>query len=148
MDFCQLELLRRTRIRVNTDLNLLTQVLVWFDQFNHPIIPQAVWLQCQLALAEGFTNAVRHAHDGKPPETPIDIEVTLRDQAMELRIWDCGSGFDLDQLLNTMPQTVDQNAEGGRGLKIIEQTADVFRYIRTADHRNCLVIIKHYSPAI
>jgi len=145
-DFCPLDPPKKVKILVRTDLNLLAQVLDWFEQFKHPTLPHAVWLQCQLALAEGFTNAVRHAHRGKPLEVPIEIEVSTRSQAIEIRIWDQGSGFDLEHSLSTVPAFMDVLAEGGRGLKIIEKTSDVFSYTRTADHRNCLLIIRNYPP--
>jgi serine/threonine-protein kinase RsbW len=145
-DFCPLESPKKVKIAVSTDLSLLSQVLVWFDQFKQAALPYAVWLQCQLALAEGFTNAVRHAHQGKPSETPIEIEVSTRSEAIEIRIWDQGSGFDLEKSLSKIPAFVDLLAEGGRGLKIIEKSADVFSYTRTHDHRNCLLIVKNYAP--
>lgn len=145
-DFCPLEPSKKVKTLVRTDLGLLAQVLSWFDQFKHPTLPHTVWLQCQLALAEGFTNAVRHAHQDKSSEIPIEIEVSTRSQAIEIRIWDEGSGFDLERSLKTVPAFVDLLAEGGRGLKIIEKTADVFSYTRTLDHRNCLLIIRNYSP--
>jgi serine/threonine-protein kinase RsbW len=133
-----------TRIKTSTDLHLLSQVLKWFDQFDQPQIPRAVWFQCQLALAEGFTNAVRHAHADKPVETPIEVEVTLREGAIELRIWDYGSGFDLEHRLDTLPEPKNQQHAGGRGLKIIQQTADLMHYEAVDAERNCLLIVKHY----
>ncbi len=143
-DSCPLDPPNRVKILVRTDLGLLAKVLDWFDQFKQPTLPHPIWLQCQLALAEGFTNAVRHAHQGKPLEVPIEIEVSTRSQAIEIRIWDQGSGFDLERSLNAVPAFMDLLAEGGRGLKIIEKTSDVFSYTRTADHRNCLLIIRNY----
>jgi len=147
-DFCPLDPPKRVKITVRTDLGLLAQILSWFDQFKHPTLPHIVWLQCQLALAEGFTNAVRHAHQNQPSDIPIEIEVSTRSQAIEIRIWDQGSGFDLERSLNTVPAFMDLLAEGGRGLKIIAKTADVFSYTRTADHRNCLLIIRNYPPQV
>ena len=143
-DFCPLDPPKRVKILVRTDLGLLAKVLDWFDQFKQPTLPHVIWLQCQLALAEGFTNAVRHAHRGKPLEVPIEIEVSTRSQAIEIRIWDQGSGFDLERSLKAVPAFMDLLAEGGRGLKIIEKTSDVFSYTRTADQRNCLLIIRNY----
>jgi serine/threonine-protein kinase RsbW len=138
-----LNLSQQTHLQVNTDLTALTQVISWFDQF-YSIAPRSVWMQCQLALAEGFTNAVRHAHKGKPPTTPIDIEVTVLNQSLELRIWDQGPECDLDQLLEKLPPGVDRESEGGRGLKLMRRMADVLSYTRTVDNRNCLLIVKHY----
>lgn len=132
------------RTQVNTDLSQLAQVLAWFNQIDHAAVPRFIWLQCELALAEGFTNAVRHAHYNLPVETPIEIELTLYDQAIELRIWDYGAGFDLEKSLQTLPWPNDQDI-GGRGLKIIAQTADVFHYIPVERQRNCLLMIKTYG---
>lgn len=144
MNSSQLEPPKTIRTQVSTDLRLLAQVLAWFNQLRHPLIPQSVWLKCELALAEGFTNAVRHAHAGKPSETPIEIEVTFQKQAIELRIWDYGSGFDLTEQLHDLPEPAAQETSGGRGLKIIQQTADEFSYRAVDERRNCLLIIKHY----
>lgn len=139
-----MKFLRQAQIQVNTDLDELAHVLEWFDQFNSPTISRPIWLQCQLALAEGFTNAVRHAHRDKPRETPIDIEVTVLSQALEIRIWDFGSVFNLKHLLETLPTEMDKEAEGGRGLKLIKRMADRVDYMRTTDDRNCLLIVKDY----
>ena len=53
-------------------------------------------MQGQLAVAEGFTNAVRHAHKGLPLETPIKLEVTVFNERLEIKIWDYGQPFDLE----------------------------------------------------
>jgi serine/threonine-protein kinase RsbW len=134
-------------LQVNTDLDALAQVLEWFDQFNHPPIPSQTWMQCQLALAEGFTNAVRHAHRGQPMDLVIDVEVQVLDDRLEIRIWDQGAPFDLNQRLASMPQELDSEAEGGRGLRLMERIADKLSYTRMQDSRNCLLIVKYYSEA-
>jgi serine/threonine-protein kinase RsbW len=140
-----LNLLKRAQIQVPTDLGALAQVLSWFDQFSHPPIPHVVWLQCQLILAEGFTNAVRHAHQGYPSETPIDIEVSMFTDALEIRIWDRGAPFDLESKLAKMPVGMDKHAEGGRGLKLMRRMSDVLTYSRMEDERNCLLAAKRYD---
>ncbi|MDX2213256.1 MAG: anti-sigma regulatory factor [Oculatellaceae cyanobacterium bins.114] len=138
----------KAHLRTNTDLHALAQVLAWFDQFNHSTIPHSVWLQCQLALAEGFTNAVRHAHKGQPSDTVIDIEVVVLEGCLEIRIWDFGAGFDLEKTLARLSKDVNHEAEGGRGLKLMHRMADVLSYTRTPDQRNCLLIIKKYQTTV
>lgn len=140
-----MQFLQQARLQVKTDLGALAEVLSWFDQFAEAGIPHIVWMQCQLALAEGFTNAVRHAHHNQPIDTPIEIEVTLLHQAIEIQIWDQGPEFDLKQCLSSMPNQVDRNAEGGRGLKLMDQVADELSYSRLPDQRNCLLIVKNYA---
>ena len=130
--------------QVKSDLKVLEEVLLWFDQLNRPSIPKKVWLQCQLALAEGFTNAVRHAHKGLPTNISVDLEVTLFPQHLELRIWDHGPPFDLEQWLQAHEHKIDASAGGGRGLAILQQIADQLSYTRTDDNRNCLLLVKHY----
>lgn len=127
-----------------SDLKALDQVLSWFDQFNQESIPKKVWIQCQLVLAEGFTNAVRHAHKNLPNNVLIDIEVTLFPDALELRIWDQGPPFDLEKRFQEVKTTVDVQAGGGRGIAILQKIADKLSYTRTSDNRNCLLIIKAY----
>lgn len=92
-------------LQVNTDLNALTRVLDWFEQLQDVSIPNEVWLQFQLALAEGFTNAVRHAHKNLPVETPIHLQIRLFNGRWELKVWDCGSRFDFDAKLQQILAT-------------------------------------------
>ena len=139
--------LQQSSLQVNTDLNILTQVLAWFDQFNGPPLSDEIWLQCQLILVEGFTNAVRHAHKNKPVDCLIELEVILFLERIEMRIWDQGEPFDLNQKLKELPQDLDCYAEGGRGLRLIQKITDFLSYTRTADVGNCLLMIKHYSPS-
>lgn len=85
---------KKISLEVNTEVNALTQVLDWFEQLRDLSIPDEVRWGCQLALAEGFTNAVRHAHKHLPSETPIQLEILVFEGRLEIRIWDCGKPFD------------------------------------------------------
>lgn len=138
-------MLKKRCLQVKTNLAELTQVLDWFARQELNMLPQPIWLQCQTALAEGFTNAVRHAHRGKPEETPIDIDITLLDQQLEIRIWDYGAPFNLETMLQTIPDQVNQQATGGRGLKFIYRVADQFYYTRVDGDRNCWLFVKRYN---
>lgn len=132
-------------LHLTTEIQLLNKVLSWFDQFNYPPVPNRTWMQCQLALAEAFTNAVRHAHAGMPSDTPIDLEVSILPDSLEIRIWDCGPGLDLPAKLKALSQNRDKDAEGGRGLLLIQLIADYMSYTKTANNRNCFLIVKHYD---
>jgi serine/threonine-protein kinase RsbW len=140
--------IKKAHIRVNTGLSTLSQVLSWFAELYESRIPTSVWIRCQLALAEGFTNAVRHAHNGKAPDLPVDIEVALFTESLEIKIWDCGDPFDLEQKIQDMSEQTDIYAPGGRGLRLIDDIADSISYSRMPDHRNCLSIVKNYSPCL
>lgn len=142
------KVLTKSCLQVNTSLDALSQVLSWFEGFNHPPVPRKVWLQCQLAVAEGFTNAVRHAHQWLPLETPIDLEVRLFDRYLELRIWDQGEPFNMEAFIAHLPSKINEEDEGGRGVMLMKTIASHLSYVRQADGRNCLLITKHYDDSL
>jgi serine/threonine-protein kinase RsbW len=144
--FERLKVIKQTHFQVTSDLNALDGVLFQFNQIHQPSIPIQFWLQCQLALVEGFTNAVRHAHKGLAPNTPIEIKLTLCTESIEIRIWDCGQPFELEEPIEKASQKQNDLANGGRGLQILVKIADRLRYFRTKDERNCLLIIKLFNP--
>ena len=133
------------KIEVNSDLKAVERVLLQFNKLYHSTILQHYWLQCQLALVEGFTNAVRHAHKNLPPETPIIISVALDLQKITIHIWDYGEPFDLDNFITTVSQK-DRNWQGsGRGIAIMNQIADTLTYERVSPLQNCLTIKKYFN---
>lgn len=134
-----------SRLQTQTDPNELKSVLAWFDQFQAAPIPHGVWLQCQLALSEGFTNAVRHAHAGLPPATPVTIEVAVGDRTIDIWIWDQGPGFDLRTVLRHRISQSDPDSEGGRGLKIMYLVADRLTYDPVPEGGNCLHLYKAFE---
>lgn len=92
-------------LQVNTDLNALTRVLDGLEQLQDVSIPKEVWFQFQLALAEGFTNAVRHAHKNLAADTPIQLQITLFSGHWQFKIWDWGPRFDFDAKLQEIIAT-------------------------------------------
>ncbi|MGE5655119.1 MAG: ATP-binding protein [Actinomycetota bacterium] len=134
----------KSHLQVETNLKALTEVLQWFETLTQPLLPYELWWQCQVALTEGFTNAVRHAHQHLAETTPIELEVTLFSHQIEMRIWDRGTPFNLEEKLESiLKQHGDPlEGEGGRGLMFMHKLTDELDYIRTADHRNCLVMRK------
>jgi anti-sigma regulatory factor (Ser/Thr protein kinase) len=46
-------------LQVETRLNELSNVLRWFNRLHQEQLPRSVLIQCQTALAEAFTTAVR-----------------------------------------------------------------------------------------
>jgi len=148
-----LSLPQTTQLQAPSSLDVLANVLLWFDQLYQSFIPKSLWLRCQLALAEGFTNAVRHAHKGRSSDLYIDLEVTILDRQIEIRIWDFGEPFDLlkkiqDILAKMKDKPTDINSlscgGGGRGLLLMYDIADYLSYEQSEDGRNCLLIIKHF----
>lgn len=140
---------KKSHLRVKSNLRALTKVLGWFEQASVvALLGQEIRWQCSLALTEAFTNAVRHAHQGLPTSTPIDIELILFDNSLEMKVWDKGEPFDLETQLErqiTLQSKVDplngEILEGGRGLIWINQLMDELEYLRIRG-RNCLLMRK------
>src|SRR4028118_433805 len=85
---------QKLSFQLNTDIKAVAQVLSWLEGLDPLPIPEAVLHQCKLAVVEGFTNAVRHAHKNLPIETPIELELTVFNERLEIKIWDRGKPFD------------------------------------------------------
>ncbi|MEA5468238.1 ATP-binding protein [Spirulina sp. 06S082] len=136
--------LKKLHLRLKTDLSALSEVLDRFEKIASPRLSRQLYWECQLALAESFTNVVRHAHQGLPQSTPIDLEIALFPRGLEIRIWDSGQPFDWQgQLRAKLQGDRDPWALGGRGLCLIARVMDDYRYIPAEEgDRNCLVLWK------
>lgn len=132
-----------------SDLRFLAQLQRLFEEFcqQHPILVQ--WDTTQryrfkLAMVEGFSNTVRHAHQYLPADTEIEIEIALQvtPQAAQLtfRMWDRGAPFDPTQLDEPEPGTLQL---GGYGWFLLRRLCDRVTYDRGEDNRNCLTICNH-----
>ena len=141
----KLKVIRSIKIEVPSDLEALNLVLVQFDVIYQDFISLRDWLQCRLALAEGFTNAVRHAHHNLPPTVPIRINVLLKETAMEIEIWDYGAAFDLKSFIAETSQKHDGWLASGRGIPLLNKISDRLDYYRTEQQQNCLSIVKKFA---
>jgi serine/threonine-protein kinase RsbW len=141
----KLNVIQIISFEVPGDLQELDQLLLKFEQIYQNFIPYQDWLQCRLALAEGFTNAVRHAHKNIPKEIPIEIEILLRQNSLEIRIWDYGSAFDLRSFITETAQRYHSWLASGRGIPLLNKIADRLDYQRTETQKNCLLIIKEFK---
>lgn len=136
-----------TRFVVDSQLKTLNHVQAWFNRWYRTLGPESCWVQSNcdrlnIAVAEGFTNAVRHAHAQLPPETPIAIEVKLAADHVNVRIWDYGQPFNPDQLQD--PQPASLLCDGGYGWFLLRRAVDQVVYWRQG-HQNCLEITQ-YRP--
>jgi serine/threonine-protein kinase RsbW len=145
-------LLQNYRLQVASDLDAMTTVVEWFAQFNNTQIPVQIWLEGQTALLEGFTNVVRHAHRHLSTETPVDLEVQISADFLQIRIWDQGAFFDLEAALDKFNQETSDSAfnpldhEYQWGciffLKLRKEYGWTISYFPEIDHRNCLLLHK------
>lgn len=139
-----MKVLRTFSIEVPSDLQALDRILFQFNQIYQDFIPYRDWLQCRLALAEGFTNAVRHAHKNLSQDVLIAIEIILKQNAMEIRIWDYGAAFDLQNFIAETSKKHHDWLNSGRGIPLLNKIADHLEYYRTEQQQNCLLIVKNF----
>ena len=134
-------------LQVETDMDALKQVVEWLENIVLPLLPEDLWWQCSLIVNEGFTNAVRHAHKNLESTTPIDLEVKVFPDYLEIRIWDRGQPFDLEAKLQSIIEDPRDplEKEGERGLLFMHKLTEELRYIRADDRRNCLVMRKNIT---
>lgn len=139
-------------LQLKSQLESLEDLLKWFERIALKYLSDQAYWQCQLALTEGFTNAVRHAHKNLPATTPIDLKVLLFERVLEIQVWDCGQPFNLEaelhRRLEQKAYKLDCNltelSEGGRGLVWMNELMDDLTYSRTPNHRNCLILRKNW----
>lgn len=130
---------------VDSHLETLDKVQAWFNHFYSSLEPELSWVKSNrdrlnIAIAEGFTNAVRHAHAQLPPETPIAIDVALAGDRIEIQIWDQGHPFDPNKLREPQPGSL--LCHGGYGWFLLRRAVDQVTYRRQGS-LNCLEIT-HY----
>ncbi len=138
--------LQTSKLRVESRLEVLEDVLSWFDSLKIDAISDGNWLEFKTILGEAFDNAVCHAHEGLSPNTAIDLEVAILSESIVLKVWDYGAEFDLEAHRSKLPDTVAPEAESGRGILFLKEFSDYFSYTRLPDGRNCLLVIKSYLP--
>ncbi len=109
--------IQKFSLQLNSDIKAVAQLLGSLEQLDPLPIPVAVLHQCKLAVVEGFTNAVRHAHKDLPIETPIELEITVFNDRLEIKIWDGGKPFDFQaKLKEELPEKSPFSLSEGNSL--------------------------------
>lgn len=90
-----------------------------------------------LVLTEAITNAICHANKNNPKKS-IQIQISADENQLVLKVFDEGSGFDLQKMAG---DEVKQTAECGRGVQIMRRLMDQVDY-RRSKNRNVLEMIK------
>ena len=76
-----------SKLKVDSELSSLAQVLNWFESLRSPVISYQIWIECQTALGEAFDNVVIHAHKHLSSRTTVDIGVKILDRLIIIKIW-------------------------------------------------------------
>ena len=77
-----------------------------------------------LVLTEALANAICHGNDCDP-EKDVEVNISISDEDLIIRVFDQGKGFDIEALSNLEAKTHD---EGGRGIEIILKLMDQVTY--------------------
>jgi len=139
------QLQERFKLQVTTDLEQVKSVIDWFEKVSKERLRDPFLWHCRVAITEGFTNIVRHAHKNLPVATTIDLEITFFPDYVEMKMWDWGEPFDLEAKLKSLPPDSHDSwkEEQGRGLYYIRQLMDEVEYLRVDNNqRNCLIMRK------
>lgn len=94
------------RIQVESSLEQLSELLLWFESFNQLPLSMDLWIQGQTGLVEAFSNAVRHAHHGLVPPPKVVVAVALGPQEVQIEVIDRGPPYDFDAALETVEAIV------------------------------------------
>ena len=87
--------------------------------------------QLNIVLTEAMANAIKHANRADPDKKVL-IRINVENNEIIIRVFDSGSGFDLDSIAN--PDFENQPLdERGRGIFIIRSLMDLVEY-RQADN--------------
>jgi serine/threonine-protein kinase RsbW len=90
-----------------------------------------------LVLTEAMANAICHAN-ACDPSKEIKVSITVSDLELKIKVYDQGSGFDIEKLAKLK---VKATAEGGRGIQIIFKLMDQVQYTK-AEQGNVLEMTK------
>jgi serine/threonine-protein kinase RsbW len=151
-------LIQQASLQTETDIDAIAIVTEWFQQFQYPPLSQTHWMEAQLALIEGFTNAVLHAHNQLAQQTPIELNAQLCTDCFQFSIWDYGVAYDFEATLQRLQHLTDdvnfvpQEREAHWGsillLKLRNECNWQISYVRQPDNRNRLFVRKEFAVAL
>ena len=83
----------------------------------------------EICLTEALNNVIKHAYKGEGPNK-IEVDVTLNERILEIKILDQGTSRDslVVKDLDFDPEDISSLPESGMGLFIIKQLMDEIEY--------------------
>ncbi|MEA5497007.1 anti-sigma regulatory factor [Limnoraphis robusta Tam1] len=129
----------KTELHVPSDIRFLTVVENWLlssleVELGHHIDWPRQSNRFRLVLAEAYSNVIRHAHKDQP-HLPIIIRLELQERDIALEVWDCGSGYEVDEYT---PPNPEDRQESGYGWLIMNRLMDRVDYCLQINGHNCL----------
>ena len=92
-----------------------------------------------MVLTEAMANAIKHA-TAADPDNEVHISIKISEQELVIKVFDCGPGFNLDDVPDPSFEVYPLN-EKGRGIFIIRSLMDTVIYKKT-NGGNVLVMKK------
>jgi serine/threonine-protein kinase RsbW len=126
-------------LRVPADLGLVEEAvdLVARHCLASGLPPRRARFNLRVALCEALANAIIYGN-AADPSTAVDVDVTVTDNTLTLRVADAGPGFDPAAVPEpTVPHALE--ATGGRGLFLIRQLMDHV-YFNDRGNQICMVL--------
>jgi serine/threonine-protein kinase RsbW len=129
----------KTELNVPSELNFLIVVENWLlDSLKVAFGDSVDWKsqtpRLRLALAEAYSNVVRHAHRDQP-NLPILFRLEVKDRDVALEIWDRGNGYNISNYIEPSPE---EKQESGYGWLIMQRLMDRVEYRLQVNGLNCL----------
>lgn len=129
----------KTELNVPSELNFLIVVENWLlDSLKVALGDSVDWKsqapRLRLALAEAYSNVVRHAHRDQP-NLPILFRLEVKDRDVALEIWDRGNGYNITNYIEPNPE---DKQESGYGWLIMQRLMDRVEYRLQVNGLNCL----------
>ncbi|UWX58456.1 ATP-binding protein [Chlorobaculum sp. MV4-Y] len=100
--------------------------------------------ELELTVHEAFVNAVRHGnHDNSAFSVTITLEAGDVDgeQFLEVRIRDCGEGFEPVRAMTSICSSRTVQSSGGRGLYFVNRFVESFRIEQALG--GCVVVLRY-----
>ncbi len=125
-------------LKIRNRLDELQKFMPVLEAFGarHHIVKEDL-LNARLALEEIVTNTLKYGYRDAV-EHDIDIEISLRDRVLTMHIEDDAVAFNP---LEARPGASNGRTNGGRGLKLVHELMDEWRYQRE-EGKNILMIKK------
>ncbi|MEQ1531899.1 MAG: ATP-binding protein [Methylococcales bacterium] len=98
----------------------------------------ALAYQLNLVLTEATVNAIKHGNDSDP-KNMVRITIHIQENELNIKVYDCGQGFDLDAV--PVPD-FEHPKESGMGIFLIRSYMDSVTYTRQSKF-NILEMIKY-----
>ena len=133
------EILKQSHRKVETTFEALPEILEWCEQFVDGVVQKKFVVQFQVILAESISKVVRDIHKNLPSTTPIEVELKLFTDYLEIRILEQGKPFYL--LASLIADLPHENDYCGN-IYVIPRLIDELCYITLPDKGNCLIMRK------